>query len=256
MNSEPASRGTMSAVSERKSYSDWKRWSEEAFARPGSDEGRYFTLELSASGVGPLQGRRVLEIGFGNGAFAGWALEAGADYRGVEADPELLARARGSGLRVMAAGQPLTEFAEEATVDLIVGFDVFEHVDRAVLPCLFREMRTLLKPGGLLIGRVPSGDSPFGRVFQNGDLTHLTALGSEAVRQLAAMAGLEVVAVRGPVSPAAGGVRARFRRAVKQGVRRLVYPVVARLLMDWPGAVLTPNMVFVLRRSRTVAPPS
>jgi hypothetical protein len=45
-------------------YADWKNWRGE-FA-PSDHEARYFAAELADV---PLAGKRVLEIGFGNGSF-------------------------------------------------------------------------------------------------------------------------------------------------------------------------------------------
>jgi hypothetical protein len=42
----------------------------------------------------------------------------------------------------------------------------------------------MLRNGGVFIARFPNGDSPFGLANQNGDLTHVTAIGSEKFRYL------------------------------------------------------------------------
>lgn len=110
---------------------------------------------------------------------------------------------------------------------------------------------SLTQGGGVLIARVPSGDSPFGRSIQHGDMTHQLALGSMAVQQLCAASGFSEVRCREPALPVWGlGWRVALRRILVHALRRLVFPVVERGLMGATGLVLTPNLVFVARRPR------
>jgi len=158
--------------------------------------------------------------------------------------------------RVAEAGflaiAPETPFSIESGsgFDLFVAFDVIEHLDLASIRSCLREMRAALKPGGLIVLRIPSGDSPFSSAVFRGDLTHLTLLGSSAVCQLAHEAGLQIRQIREPVLPIRPYRSARIlRRLIMRVVRSVVYRFTREILMGNRTAVLSPNMVTVLRRA-------
>lgn len=231
-------------------YCEWKGWSRETFGRVNPAEAVYFSTELRGSGFKSIQDLNVCEIGFGNGAFASWAREVGANYVGTEAIPALVAQGVAAGFAVFDAAVPLATIAEGGSQDLVVAWDVFEHLDLAQLRELLRQVRELLRTGGRVLARVPSGDSPFSRAIQHGDLTHRLVLGSSAIRQLAQEAGFAVLGVRQPAFPLRGlGPRVLIRRLLVVAARRVVYPIVTHALMGGGQPVLTPNLVFVLTRT-------
>jgi 2-polyprenyl-3-methyl-5-hydroxy-6-metoxy-1,4-benzoquinol methylase len=81
---------------EYREYQGWKRWQE--FGMPSSSQARYFARELAI--LGPLRGRRILEIGFGNGVLLRFAKDGGAEVLGTEIIPELLKAAAEAGFQV------------------------------------------------------------------------------------------------------------------------------------------------------------
>lgn len=231
------------------SYEEWKGWSADDFGRYTRAESVYFAAELRRSGIGSLAGLSVLEIGFGNGSFAGWARELGAGYVGLEAIPDLVHAAAVKGFSAHASFAELMQAESHGSLDLIVAFDVFEHLSVDELNEALSDIGALLRPGGVLLARVPSGDSPFARSIQHGDLTHRLTIGSSIVRQLAVTAGLEVVAISGPAFPLFGlGVVSFLRRAMVAATRALAYPLIQRLFMGGAPVVLAPTLVFVLRK--------
>src|SRR5262249_31660385 len=126
-----------------------------------------------------------------NGAFLAWARRRGAEVSGVELIASLVEQARRHGYDAQNASL-LTLLAAGRQFDVIVAFDVFEHWPADELLANLRLARTLLTRDGLLLARFPNGQSPFGRVYQHGDLTHVTALSSSSVTQLAQMTGFAV----------------------------------------------------------------
>lgn len=108
----------------------------------------------------------------------------------------------------------LKEFVAGESQNIIVAFDVFEHIDICELELLLKKARGWLRPNGLLIFRMPSGDSPFARALQYGDLTHKTVLGSSSVQQLALSCGYRLEQVRAPSIPLRGLNGYRFIRRV------------------------------------------
>lgn len=231
-------------------YCDWKGWDERAFGLVDQAGSAYFAEELRLSGFESVAGLNLCEIGFGNGSFASWATGAGANYLGTEAIPGLVVKGRSAGFRVFDASIPLSSIAEIGSLHLVVAFDVFEHLEVAQLKEVLERTRDLLREGGRVLARVPSGDSPFSRSIQHGDLTHRTVLGSSAVRQLALESGLDVVSIRQPAFPMRGlGPRVFIRRLLVVAARSVIYPIVTHALMGGDDPVLTPNLVFVLKRS-------
>ena len=232
------------------SYRDWKGWGSQPFGSLDEATKRYFAAELKKAGIRSVNGVRVLEIGFGNGAFAAWCKDSGARYVGVEAIPELVEAARHAGVDAHGSKDDLAGVIEAESLGLIVAFDVFEHLALPELAELLLRCRNWVASGGILIARVPSGDSPFGRAAQHGDLTHRLVLGSSAVSQIAMNTGWEVEAVRSPAFPIGGlGVVAGARRLLVSAVRYVCHLFITLALMGGGSPVLTPNMVFVLRRT-------
>lgn len=230
-------------------YRDWKGWSDLRFGQPDLAADVYFAAELHRAGLGPLHCANLLEIGAGNGTFAQWSVDQGASYQGTEMVPELVAAGCKAGFRMFSGECNLREKIEADSIDAAVAFDVFEHLSLEELQALLGQLISCLKPGGRIVGRVPSGDSPFARGIQHGDVTHKTVLGSSAVRQIAMACGLEVLQIREPAFPVFGlGLRAALRRGLVRVARALAFPVLRSVFMGDGQAVLTPNMVFVLRK--------
>jgi 2-polyprenyl-3-methyl-5-hydroxy-6-metoxy-1,4-benzoquinol methylase len=170
-------------------YARWKQW-EGDFSASDRDA-RNFAAEFA--GI-ELTGKRVLEIGFGNGSFLAWARARGAMIGGTEIEENMLARARDKGFETLPS-ELGSLAASGRRFDIVVAFDVFEHWDKPTLITNLKHLAAVLDAGGLLVARFPNGHSPFGRVYQHGDLTHLTALSKYSLEQLAVMTGFEVVRV-------------------------------------------------------------
>lgn len=233
-------------------YRDWKNWSQSDFGKTTHEESLYFDSELRKVGIASLQDVHIVEVGFGNGSFAAWARERGARYSGIEAIDDLVTCAKLHGYTAEGSGVALDSWLVSDSVDLVVAFDVFEHIDLPDLIELLRKLKSVLKPNALLMARIPSGDSPFSSAIQNGDLTHCKPIGSSAVRQIALKAGLELVTIREPSLPVIGLTwRQLFRRVALLALRRPIYLIISNVLMGGGGPILSPNMLFVLKKPRT-----
>lgn len=95
--------------------------------------------------IGPLAGKRVLDLGCGKGRFGSRLAEGGAEVVGIDLAAAMLAQAGGID-RARASARRLP-FASGA-FDAVVAVEVLEHVG-AVGPVL-REARRVLRPGGRL----------------------------------------------------------------------------------------------------------
>lgn len=230
-------------------YRDWKGWRVDAFGDLDVNTRRYFDSEFQRCGLTDLEGASIFEIGFGNGEFAVWATGRGAGYQGTEQIADLVCTGRERGFDVYEAPESLDALAEAGSADVVVAFDVFEHLGLDDLREMWNSIRRLLKPGGALVARVPSGDSPFARAMQHGDLTHQTVLSTSSIEQLADELGFDVAQVRAPAFPLSGiGLRSMIRRFAVVLVRSIVYPITRHALMGGGRLVLTPDLIFVLRK--------
>ncbi len=231
-------------------YADWKGWAAETFGVFTREEAAYFAAELRRAFPDADSGLEIFELGFGNGAFAGWACAQGHGYSGSERIPELLSRASAAGFQVFDADadSPFAKLGPES-LDIVVAFDVLEHMELALVEEVLRDVRAALRPGGCLLARVPSGDSPFGRGTLHGDLTHRLALGSSAVRQLAVRGGFTVADIGPPRLPLRGvGVRRAVRRALILSMQKPVAKFINLVFHHGHPLVITSSLVFVLRK--------
>jgi SAM-dependent methyltransferase len=224
-------------------YVEWKRW-DGAF-ETSDKEARYLAAEFR--GV-TLAGKRVLEIGFGNGGFLAWARAQGADVSGIEINAEMRDAARRHGFVALDAS--LAELAATGPAyDLVVAFDVIEHWDTAELMQNFANIRDLLVPGGLFLARFPNGQSPFGRAFQHGDFTHKSTLTTYKIEYLAASTGFEIERISNPCRvPSRAGLLGDVRQWWLARRRRWIERSIARLY-GMRCLPLDPNLVAVLRKS-------
>lgn len=223
-------------------YAVWKGW-DGAFT--ASDrEVRYFAAEFR--GI-PLSGKRLLEVGFGNGSLLAWARGQGAQVSGLEHDVGMCEAGRRAGFDV--AGTSLVDLAERGErYDLVVAFDVLEHWDGTELVANFAAVRALLAEGGLFLARFPNGQSPFGRVYQHGDFSHKSTLSTYKIEYLARLGGLDVVRIANACRVSAkAGMLAALRQRWLALQRRRIERRIARLygIRRLP---LDPNLVAVLRR--------
>jgi 2-polyprenyl-3-methyl-5-hydroxy-6-metoxy-1,4-benzoquinol methylase len=163
-------------------YVGWKHWEAQQFGQFSTSEATYFAWHLARALPAATPPLNVLELGFGNGNFLGWACAQGHRVQGIEALPELVARAQAHGF---AAAKCLQDLPSSERFDLVVAFDVVEHIPLAETPGLLNDLRARLRPEGRLVLRFPNAESPFGQFNQLGDLTHVTALGVSRMRQLA-----------------------------------------------------------------------
>jgi hypothetical protein len=208
-------------------YAAQKGWLATAFGTCPDAEAGYYAAELARFGV-QCSGRRILEFGFGNGAFMRFARDNGADVVGIEIQNDLLQLARLNGYTVYPdldsaiVAQPARDF------DLLVAFDVLEHLEPDEAIDSLNKLGQLARPdSALLIARFPNGDSPFGLALQNGDFTHRFALGAGIVRQLLQRSGWQLNYLGEPKL-----VLNSFRHFAVRGSLNLVRRLLERLVLS------------------------
>jgi SAM-dependent methyltransferase len=109
---------------------------------------------LEASGV--LRADvRILEIGSGRGGLLHWLIGKGLDAVGVETSADRIAEARSrfGALPIQQVPGVALPFAD-ATFDLVLSFDVFEHIPDS--DAHLTEVRRVLAPGGAYLLQTPN----------------------------------------------------------------------------------------------------
>jgi SAM-dependent methyltransferase len=162
--------------------------------RERRDEGDFvFVPERIPLIVGAVgRGKRVLDLGCRSGALTRHFLE-GNSVVGLDVDPAALEKAAALGIEPVQANveEPLP--FEDASFDVVVAGELFEHLQFP--DALVREVRRVLRPGGVLTGSVPNAFRVQSRLrFLRGsppedDPTHLRMFSPAALREL--LAGFE-----------------------------------------------------------------
>jgi 2-polyprenyl-3-methyl-5-hydroxy-6-metoxy-1,4-benzoquinol methylase len=159
-------------------YLKWKNWSNarENFGSLTVANSKYFTRQFEVAGVKIKKELRVLEIGFGNGSLLQYLKEVGCKVTGTELNCILVEKGLESGFNVICTDS--LDCFKADSFDLVLAFDVLEHISDERILDLFTSIKRVINNDGLFFARFPNGDSPLGLPYQNGDVTHVNAIGS------------------------------------------------------------------------------
>ncbi len=139
----------------------------------------------------------VLDAGCGRGELLGLLREAGVEARGIDADSDMVAYARGDGLDVEQAD--LVEYlqaAADASLGAIFMGQVVEHLPAPTLVQTFQLAAGKLRPGGVLIAETINPLSPIALRNYFADLTHAQPLVPETLELLARQSGFAETEIR------------------------------------------------------------
>ncbi len=100
--------------------------------------------------IGPLRGRRVLDLGCGKGRFARILAARGARVVGLDVSAAMLASAGRSGLDRVQGSAGRLPF-RDASLDAAIAIEVFEHLAPRAVEDACDELRRVLRPGGRLV---------------------------------------------------------------------------------------------------------
>jgi len=137
----------------------------------------------------------VLDVGCGRGEFLGLLRDGGIDAKGIDADADMVAYARGEGLAVEQA-DALAYLETQSNLGGIFMAQVVEHLPPAQLFRLLELAARALRPGGLLVAETINPLSPLALRSYFADLTHAQPLVPETLALLAKQAGFRSTDVR------------------------------------------------------------
>lgn len=111
-------------------------------------------------GAGGTNGRKILDVGCGTGTMLTHLARFG-EARGVDMDVEAVGYCHDRGLEQVTQSAADSLPFDKDTFDLVTALDVVEHIDDDL--GALREMRRVIKPGGLLLLTVPAYAFLWGR---------------------------------------------------------------------------------------------
>lgn len=133
------------------------------------------------------RGASILDLGCGHGTLVHLARQAGyVNALGVDTSPEQVAEAKRLGIEGVFQGDVAETLRAlpDAAQDVVVAFDLIEHLTKEELLGLADEVWRVLKPGGRWIIHTPNAGSPFFGMVRYGDYTHEQAFTPASIRQL------------------------------------------------------------------------
>jgi len=139
----------------------------------------------------------VLDVGCGRGELLGLLRDAGIEARGIDADADMVAYARGEGLEVdQADAIAHLEQMPDGSLGGIFAGQVVEHLPPATLLRFLELAAQKLRTGGFLIAETINPLSPLALRSYFADLTHAQPLVPETLELLAKQAGFRATETR------------------------------------------------------------
>ena len=195
------------------------------------------------------QAGSVLDIGCGQGELVRLLLADGYDAQGIDVSPEQVALAHATGLIQVRQGDYRDLLGKWAgRLAAVTANDLLEHLPKPEVLETFDRVAAALAPGGTFVARVPNAGSPFGGHIRYGDFTHESSYTARSVRQLAAAAGFDSVAVA-PCAPIAHGLMSAARVAVWKLVSAFYKIALGAETGVVRGHIVTQNLVFVAQKA-------
>ena len=190
----------------------------------------------------------IVDLGCGQGRLVRQLLRHGyQNSRGIDISPEQVELAHAAGITQVELGDYREGFRSNS-LDVVTATDFFEHLTKIeVLEALDRVYDSL-RPGGILILRVPNSVSPFGGNYRYGDITHETSFTARSLSQLGAAARFENVesfASPPPIHGAKSFARAAVWKVVSGGMKLAL----AAETGAFRGHFVTQNIVAVMRKA-------
>lgn len=163
----------------------------------------------------------VIDLGCGRGEFLALLRDASIEARGVDADADMVAYARGEGLEVEQADViAYLEAMRDGEAGAFFAAQLVEHLPPPVLVRFFELAAKKLRPGGVLIAETINPLSPIALRHYFADLTHAQPLVPETLELLAKQCGFARTELRF-LNPPEQRLAEPDDELIAQNVRRL-----------------------------------
>jgi len=138
---------------------------------------------------------------------------------------------------------------QNKTFDLIVCFDVLEHIEQKAVVDFLKKINNILNDNGSLIIRTPNGASPLGLANQYGDITHVNVVTTTKMGYWCNSAGLVLKYQDGDIYPIYNG---KIFKTPIRIIKRLLQLLIERLLR-WifspqSKGFLSANLLFLIKK--------
>jgi SAM-dependent methyltransferase len=194
---------------------------------------------------------RILDLGCGYGAIMYFLRAAGYhNLTGIDTSPEQVAAAHDFGLTNVHCGNgyPFLKSSPEGSYEVIIAFDILEHLSKIELLELGDQIHRVLTPGGRLIMHAPNAEAVFSGTVRYGDLTHEMAFTRGSIAQFAGACSFAVLAIQED-TPVIHGIMSLIRSslwyAISFPLRLLAAAETGSGLRDKP---LSQNLLAVLEK--------
>lgn len=205
-------------MSQYENYSDWKGWeNNNNFGFLDKQHCLKFKAQFEKLSI-QYKFKNVLEIGFGNGEFLHFLKIHSNSVEGVEIQDNLINAANLSGV---PAHDDLNKVINKP-YDLIFALDVLEHLSIEQIKDLLVKLKDILKDDGKLIFRFPNVDSFMGLSSQNGDYTHITAIGRSKLEQIIFPLDLKIIKYEGAVEWPRNILKGLLRKFLRKSFMKLL----------------------------------
>lgn len=193
---------------------------------------------------------RIVDLGCGKGTLL-HALQLGGytNLTGVDLSPSQIAvaRARSAGRIEQSDGLSFLSQRGPSDFDVVITFDVIEHLTREELMALGQQIFRVLSPGGRWIIHAPNAAGIFGNRVRYADATHEQAFTPESIRQWAEKLAFGKAHCYED-QPVIHGYKSLIRRAIWQLIRTVGAVCIAAESGQTNEVVLSQNLVAVLVR--------
>lgn len=226
-------------------YINWKNWDSSSFGKISKLEHAYFKDSIKLMQL--EKSHKVLEIGFGNGSFLNFLKKNNYSCEGVDTNNHLVDLALKNNF---IAHKSLDDIDPDKKFDLIVLFDVIEHIPENDIELFLIKLSSVLETSGSVLLRFPNGSSPLGLANQHGDVTHCNIITVPKLNYWCTNSNLKIVFYRGDTMPFI--FRHNLLKMPSRMLRIFLYALIERIIRiisSQSKGVLSSNLQVILKKN-------
>lgn len=190
----------------------------------------------------------ILDAGCGAGGLVYFLQHEGyRNARGVDISPSQTALGKELGINNIEQADLFVFLkGHAAAFDLIIAFDLMEHLKKEEVLLFLTETFSALKPGGVLLIRTLNAASPLSGNYRYGDFTHELSFTASSVTQILTATGFKGIRLY-PVEPAIHGVVSALRYVLWRGMDLFFRLYLASETGFIRNQILTQNLIAMAR---------